>query len=405
MPVLKDYNAFDGRHWETGSIHNMLAFAKIKAPHSGQPISEALLLGISGGITVGYFTFHYEGHDPHLALLPRNTFDPLETIFERLALPRDVVQTTSAETGQANLIEVLESRRPALVWADMFTLPYNGLGPRPDNWAMIPVVVFGLEDGMAHIADRSRQPLRVPAETLAAARGRVKKDKFRLMTFDVPDLNRLASAAQKGIWQCISLYTELPPKGGKDNFGFAALEKWAAMLTNTRNKQSWERLFPPGSALYNALVGHTPQPGLLDWICTWGTGDGADRGVYADFLDEAAVLLNKPDLRAAGQIFRQSREVWNELAAAALPDSVSDLRLARDLKLQKHRLFVEQGDTCLDEIRAINAQLDELQARVAANFPLDAAGVAALREAMAEVVGRIHTIERDAINALQTAML
>lgn len=405
MPILTDYNAFNGRHYETGSIHNILAFAGVKAPHTGQPISEALLLGISGGITVGYFTFHYEGHDPHLALLPRNTFDPLETIFERLALPRDAVQTTSAETGQANLIEALESRRPALVWADMFTLPYNILGPRPDNWAMIPIVVFGLEDGVAHIADRSSRPLRVPADILAAARGRVKKDKFRLMTFDVPDLNRLASSVQKGIWQCISLYTELPPKGGKDNFGFAALEKWATMLTNTRNKQSWERLFPPGSALYNALVGHTPQPGLLDWICTWGVDDGAERGVYADFLDEAAALLNKPDLRAAATTFRQSRAVWNELAAAALPDSVPAFKTARDLKLKKHRLFVEQGDTCLDEIRAINTQLDELQAQIAADFPLDTAGVTALKEMMAEIVLRIHDIERHAINTLQSAML
>ena len=52
---------------------------------------------------------------------------------------------------------------------------------------------------------------------------------------------------QKGIWQCISLYTEAPPRGKKDNFGFAALQYWAKMLTNTRNKQSWERLFAPGS--------------------------------------------------------------------------------------------------------------------------------------------------------------
>jgi hypothetical protein len=68
---------FTGRHWETGSIHNALALQGIKAPHTDEPYSEALLLGVSGGIAFGYFTFEYKGHLPHVALLTRNTFDVL----------------------------------------------------------------------------------------------------------------------------------------------------------------------------------------------------------------------------------------------------------------------------------------------------------------------------------------
>lgn len=51
---MKTKYRFTGRHWETGSIHNAFAMQGINAPHTGQPHSEALLLGISGGITFGY---------------------------------------------------------------------------------------------------------------------------------------------------------------------------------------------------------------------------------------------------------------------------------------------------------------------------------------------------------------
>ena len=65
---------FEGRHWETGSICNALALQDVIAPHTGQPFSEALLLGVSGGIAFGYFTFEYTGYLPHLA--PPATISP-----------------------------------------------------------------------------------------------------------------------------------------------------------------------------------------------------------------------------------------------------------------------------------------------------------------------------------------
>ncbi|NTU62938.1 MAG: hypothetical protein HGB05_05930 [Chloroflexi bacterium] len=32
MPTLTRYRQFDGRHWETGSVHNALAYRGVKAP-------------------------------------------------------------------------------------------------------------------------------------------------------------------------------------------------------------------------------------------------------------------------------------------------------------------------------------------------------------------------------------
>src|SRR5690606_23746144 len=69
MPTLTDYKQFGGRHWETGSVHNFYAYRGYAAPHTGAPYSEAFLLGVSGGITVGYFKFAYEGYDPQCNIL------------------------------------------------------------------------------------------------------------------------------------------------------------------------------------------------------------------------------------------------------------------------------------------------------------------------------------------------
>jgi hypothetical protein len=404
MPLLPSYHHFAGRHRETGAICNALAYQGVKAPHTGQPYSEALLLGASGGVAFGYFTFDYAGNDPILALLTRSTFDPMQTIFERLGIAQDIHHTADPKKGEANLVDALENGRPALVWADVFSLPYNALSAGKGWWDMQPVVVFGYESGQAHIADRSQAPLVVSAAELAQARALIKKDKYRVVTLDPPDPRKLVSAVHKGIWQCLSLYTEAPPHGARYNFGLAAFRHWADMLTNTRNKASWERFFPPGSRLYAALAGAPGHPGAFGWIQTYGAAPGAERGLYADFLDEAALILEKPGLLLAAEEFRASALAWHDLAAALLPDAVPLLEESRHLLQRRHTLFIEQGAARLDEIHQIDTRLAEIKAAASQSFPLTPSETAALRSDLSRRVLHIHDLERQAVETLQSAM-
>jgi hypothetical protein len=403
VTVLKDYDHFEGRHWETGSVQNVLAYQGVKAPHTGQPLSEAMLLGVSGGIACGYFLFEYKGYDPHLALLTRNTFDPLQTLLERLGIVQTILQTNDPARGDANLMEILGSGRPAIAWADMFSLPYNAAAYDEKSWAMFPLVVFGHDGTNVHIADRSSRPFKVPAGDFARARARVRSDKLRVVSLDPPDMRKLPSAVQKGLWQCIRLYTEAPPRGKKTNFGFAGLMHWAKMLTNTRNAQSWARYFAPGRRMWVALAGGGQQPGLVGWIQAWGDG-GAERGRYADFLDEAALLLKKPKLKTAAGLFRQSQDAWKALARTALPESVAGLGEARELVARRGRLFVEQGQAALKEIQAINTRLEALRQAAAGSFPLTEPQAAELRREMSELVLKIHDIEFQAVETMQAAV-
>ncbi len=403
MTLLKNYKQFGGRHWETGSVRNVLAHQGVTAPHTGRPLSEAMLLGISGGITFGYFIFEYKGYDPHIALLTRNTFDPLQTLLERLGIAQTVLQTSDPAKGDANLMEVLESGRAALVWADMFSLPYNALEYDEKNWAMFPVVVFGHDGKNVYVADRSSQPFTVSASDFAKARARVKQDKFRVISLDPPDMQKLPAAVQKGLWQCLRLYTEAPPRGKKTNFGFAGLKHWAHMLTNTRNTQSWARFFAPGRRMWAGLAGFGPHAGVFGWIQAWGDG-GAERGRYADFLDEAAMLLKRPKLKSAAGLFRQSHATWRELAQTALPEHVRAFKEARELLTRRERVFIEQGEAGLKEIQRLNHQLNKLRTAAIEKFPLTDKQSAGLRGQMSEVVMKIHALEYQAVETLQAAM-
>jgi hypothetical protein len=401
--MIKKTVQFAGRHYETGSIQNALALQGVKAPHTGKPYSEAFLLGVSGGITFGYFTFEYKGHLPHLALLTRNTFDPFPTMLERLGVTQNLYQTMQAGIAERNLMEALSTGSPVLVWADHCTLPYTQRNPE-EYWIMVPIVVYGTDGDMVLIADRSSQPLHVPMDVLTKARGRVKKDKYRLATIEPPKVSKLAAAAQKGIWQCISLFTDKPPRGTRKNFGFTAYQHLADMLTNSRNKQSWERFFAPGPRMYQALAGSVTQPGAFTWINLWGAGDGAERALYADFLDEAALLLEKKLLKEAAQQFRLSHAEWLKFADALLPADVPALHEARTLMLRRDRLFIEKGDEAFDEIREIIARLKKLEGDAARNFPLTQAQSTALLMNLREHVLVISDIEQKAVELLQASM-
>ncbi|MFC1923369.1 BtrH N-terminal domain-containing protein [Chloroflexota bacterium] len=400
MPELSNYNQFQGLHWETGSLRNSLAYQGVVAPHTGQPYSEAMLLGISGGIVMGYFVFAYQGYDPQVQILTRNTFDPLRKIYERLDLQINVHQTASPDKGMNNLLEVLAAGTPVIVYTDLFSLPYNALLDDKGMWGMLPILVYGYSESadLVSIADRARVPLTVTGEELAIARGRTKKNKYRLLTLEPPNPAKLQSAVEAGIRNCIQLFTQAPPKGSKNNFGFLAYKKWADNLVNTTGRGSWQQEFPPGSKMYAALTS------AFQNITIFGKDGGAEREVYAQFLDEASSLITNPALKDIAQIFRSSARAWDILAKTLLPDEVPLLKETRGLMLDKHQLFLNKGNAALPEIHQMNERLDEIKVQVSKEFPLNRAESGELNASVRERILEIHDIEFKAIKGLQEAM-
>ncbi|MBV7337660.1 BtrH N-terminal domain-containing protein [Chloroflexi bacterium TSY] len=405
MPKLENYNQFDGLHWETGTVRNFYDYIGVLAPHTNKPYSEALLMGISGGAVMGYFSFAYKGYDPMARILTRNTFNPLDTLLERLGAVQERKQTSSPKKGLANLIDTLEDGCPAIVWADLFSLPYNALPYDEGMWGMLPILVYGYDEtaDTVWIADRARVPLTTTTEELATARARIKKDKFRILTLDLPDPDKLQAAVSAGIWDCIKLYTEKPPKGSRNNFGLAAYQWWAKLLTRPETRLSWEKEFPAGRKMVAGLTS------AFSDVMTFGKEGsvdqgGAERYMYANFLDEASIVLDKSALREVAEQFRASGQAWHALAMALLPDNVEPLREIRDSMLRWQTLFINRGNAALDEIHQSAQKIEDIKVASTENFPLTSEEITDFRKNLAEQVLDVYELEEAAILQLRDVM-
>ena len=400
MPTLANFTQFEGRYWDTAAIRNALDYQGVKAPHTGLPYSEAMLLGISGGIAFGYFTFHYQGYDPQVNLLTRNTFDPMERIFDRMKIPRELRRSGSAEKGRQHLIEALEAGYAPIASPDGSLLPYNAIPYDEANWHSMPLVIYGYEPekGEAYLSDRSRVSLTVGAGDLDKARGRVKKERHRLLLLGAPDEGMLEDAIRRGIDDCVKLMTEKPPKGSVKNFGLRALGHWADMLAKT-SRGSWAKEYPSGRPLLAALTSAYTFLGPA-----FGKTVQAERDVYADFLDEAAAALGLTALADVAGQYRLAGEAWAGLLDSLLPSDAPMLSDAREAIDGRTALFIESGAARLDEIIACRDRLEGLKAESERGFPLGDAEIADLRARLRDWVLRARAAEEAAGTALKAAM-
>lgn len=399
MPTLSNFTQFDGRYWDTASIRNALDYEGAIAPHTGEPYTEALLLGVSGGITFGYFTFHYDGYDPQVNLLTRNTFEPMQTIFERMGIAQDILQTTNPSKARQNIIQTLEEGHVPIIFPDMWSLPYNALSTT-EMYGGMPIVLFGYEPekGEALVSDRAYIPLTVPIDDLDKAMSRIKKDKHRLMILEHPDSSRLVSAVRAGIQDCIALMTEKPPRGSVTNFGLKALQHWANMLEK-ETKGTWAQAYPTGRPLLSVLISS-----YTFLSPAFGKTMQAERDTYADFLDEAATILNKPELTNVAIRYRVAGKAWHGLMCALLPEDVPMLKKAREYIDIKAESFIQNGNLAVDEMKRCEVQLAALKKQSETDFPMTSAEIADLRAEIRCHVLMVHDAEQDAVLALKTAM-
>jgi hypothetical protein len=393
---------YTGKHYETGTVVNALDAMGVLDPKTGAPYSEALALGASGGIAFGYFVFEYTGHLPHVALLTRNTISPFERMLDNLAIRRETRETTDPRKGEENLRRELDMGNPVIVWADIYSLPHRGLDPT-QMWAMLPMLVVGAKDDSFLVLDGHESPIEISAADLAKARGRVKKDRFRIMTLEAPDPEQVAAGLLRGIETCVALFLDKPPVGSANNWGVQGMRFWSKMLRETRNAKAWARQFEPGPRLSQALAGKVGQPGVWDWIQTWGTSDGADRGTYATFLREAAKWTGKTALNGPAGALDRSAGLWRRLAEAAMSDTVPELARLKALK----RAYSEAKSLPQAEYLPARSEVREKMSALVKSLedPAKLAGVEAdIRACMATLVDEIATVEEAAMLDLRAAM-
>ncbi|MFW6213145.1 MAG: BtrH N-terminal domain-containing protein [Spirochaetota bacterium] len=400
MPELSSFSNFGGAFPTTSSLANTLATAGFTAPHTGKPYSEALLMGLAGGAAFGYFSFAYKGHDPQANIVTRNTFGSYgwDAAVERLGLEQDVVHSTSASKAQVKLREALESGHAPIVWVDVFSLGYESSDLGEGMWASTPVVVARYEEDGVTLSDRSSAPIVVSKETFDAARARIKKDKFRLVTVDLPQEPDLTAAVKRGVQDALALYDGDPPQGSGKNWGFGGIDLWQERLSKGGTKESWEKLFPPGRPFFCGLTS-AYRYALQFWE---DDSRSADRLMFARFLSEAAETTGLEAFAEASDAFSQAGVAWQELGTVLLPGDVEILAHARAALEERDMLFRESGNARIEKLKALDIRIEKMRDE-AEQALADPNQCAAVREQIASHLETVGEREAEAVERLRAA--
>ncbi|MBL8163033.1 MAG: DUF4872 domain-containing protein [Anaerolineae bacterium] len=373
-----------GIHQNTAALKNVLAARGVVAPHTQQPFSEAMLLGIGGGLGAGYILWEFtrEAH-PLIVLGFRNRWnygaEHMMALCERLNLAPVLKETAGAKGAAANLEAGLESG-PVVAWVDKAHMPHQQLPDSLKGYSVHIIGIHGRDGDEFVVDDLAAQHYRVSAEVMAAGRGRIGSDKNRLIIPGQPDKIDLPGAINTGI-------TDHLEHLGRDSESFAlpVYKKWAKTFTDTKNKKGWPVVFKNGLGLYITLRS------VFEGVALDGTDGAGLRALYADFLDEAAGVLGKSALKDAAASYRAVADLWRGFAEAALPGA-----LAPTAELMRKR-YAHYRANEQDAMRPISIQLEELAEEYSSNPPIDDVGAL-----FADLGTRIQAIYEAEVAALDT---
>lgn len=381
------------------ALRILLTHAGVSMP-SGAPLSEALAFGLSGGIGAGVFAFHYAKEDfssfyvagSHLW---QDTQACLVAATERLGIVPVVKEFGGAGPAEKGLAAILAGG-PAIAWVDMGHLPHRGMPPAMSGGGYHLVTVYRAEPGgEALIGDLADAPVSLPTSVLTAARGRIKKDKYRILAVPRPKkAPDLAAALHHGLATGAAALT----KGRIKNFTVASFGAWADLLHGSKAKDSWDKVFPRGRHLWSGLTS------IHDFVEHYGTGGGLCRPLFAEALAEAAPMLKRPALLELASAYAELGEAWTALAGAALPSGVPRFAEAARLMARRSELLHSEPDGKA-EMASVWQELFALGAKAAREFPLDESESSALRRELQVRMATIHAEEERLAVGLQHALI
>jgi hypothetical protein len=391
--------AFDlgGATPEAATLRVLLAAAGATAPHTGQPWSEAMLFGLTGGVGVAVHTFRYEREDVSTLFVGArrpDLADGMVSGLDRLGIAQTVHETGGARTATTQLRSALDAHGPVAAWVDAATLGTRGMPATWEGGGYHVLAVLDVDDdaGTATLADLAAAPVVVTSSRLDAARARIRKQRHRILAITaVPDgAVVLEAAVRDAIGACHATLTD----GRVRTMRIDALDDLAARMVGD-GRDGWARTFPPGRNLWTALTS------LHHFVEHYGTGGGLSRPLYATFLREVDAATGIPGADEAAEHYDDLGRQWRALAVAALPDEVDLLAQARRLQDERAAVYATSGADAAERLSAIWRRLDELGARAADTFPLDDDGAAELRAELARRVRLIAAAEREAAALLE----
>jgi hypothetical protein len=397
------YRMRGGLEPDAASLANVLANQGVVSGLTGQPLTESTILGIGGGLGAGYILWEFKSHNsPVLTLGFRNRWQYssgwTEKTLERLGIDPDIHETGGAAGARKALDERLDRGSPVIALIDLQTIGTWGLPEAQSGvYRHTLVIVARGSDGVYLVDDRGRAPFRIAADVMAAARGRTGSYRHRIVALPTKEgpipADRLKTAMRAGLEGQVDHL-----RSSSDSFSLPAWRKWARMMTDTRNAKAWPRVFADGHGLFGALLA------IVEAVDANASPSGGHlRDLYATFLDEAAVALDRPALTDAARAWRRAADAWDELADSAVPPDLEGAAGAVEA-IETLADAVNDGEDARERVRAAAETAWAIRARYAESFPLAPDRIEAILHDLGRQLAAIHEAEVDAVEATARAI-
>jgi hypothetical protein len=246
-------------------------------------------------------------------------------------------------------------------------------------------------DGQEYwIDDLAKAPFKVSDAALADARARIGSYKNRLLIVEqLPDEVDLRRAVIQGLEDCVNHLSS-----NSDSFSLPTIRKWGKTIMDSKNKKGWLKVFEDRRGLYSTLRSIFES---LESTC------GGLRGLYADFLVEAADVVDKPELVRVAEKYRALGQQWLQLAEAVLPDEVEAFKETKALIRERNQVLLQGGEAWRGTQKLMQ-ELREISTRCNLEFPLDDQGIMRLFTEMQEQLLSIYQGELQVLAALKSAL-
>ena len=292
-------------HCGSGAFRDLLEFHGLS--WSGEPLSEGMVFGLSGGL--GCFFYELPDIEPPLYLVGR-TAGLERDVCEHLGIELDLRRTDDGAEAWEWVRDELDAGRPTMVNADIRELDY--LRVQLSN-TMHDIVVTGYDeaDAFALVADNDREELqRCALESLARARG---SHGFPGPSHHATWVRRFPERLPEpgvAIGRALERAAASMSKAGEALGGVSQEPGLDHVARFAESYAHWPERF--GDRLPRALKG------LWVFIVKAGTGGAMFRSLQAQFLHESAELLGDARLSAAAGVYDELAAAWLALAETAL---------------------------------------------------------------------------------------
>lgn len=289
-----DFIHHQSAHCENGVASNLLK-------NKGINLSEPMVFGIGSGLFYVYLPFIKVNHAPAISYrpLPGMIFN---RTAKRLGIKIKRIKFSDKNKAKAALDYNLSQNIPSGLQVGVYNLTYF-----PDEYRFHfnahNLVVFGKENDNYLISDPVMQTTTIltsdELERVRFAKGALAPKGHLYYPVHIPEKLDLESAIKKGIKQtCRDMLAPMPIVGVKGMRMVArAIVKW-----------------PKKVGVQKANFYLAQMVRMQEEI---GTGGGGFRYIFAAFLDESSILINKPELKEFSKEMTEIGDLWRDFAVNA----------------------------------------------------------------------------------------